>query len=139
MNLMSSTLLLEDTGVPFDQLQAEQLRIFKQAWADAGHEGTPRTSVSRSIIPIIDEESRHYFGLRAQAESQDQVGILDGAVSRFGKSYIGEPDKIAEELAKDEAVAEADTLMVTIPNMLGVDFNLRQLEAIVQEIKPALK
>lgn len=138
MNLMSSTLLLEDTGVPFDQLQSEQLRIFKQAWADAGHEGTPRTSVSRSIIPIIDEQSNYYFGLRAQAEGQDQVGILDGAVSRFGKSYIGEPDKIAEELAQDEAVAEADTLLVTIPNMLGVDFNLRQLQAIVRDIKPAL-
>ena len=138
MNLMSSTLLLEDTGVPFDQLQAEQLRIFKQAWADAGHKGSPRTSVSRSIIPIIDQESQHYFGLRAQAEGQDQVGILDGAVSRFGKSYIGEPDKIAQELAQDEAVAEADTLLVTIPNMLGVDFNLRQLEAIIRDIKPAL-
>lgn len=135
---MSSTLLLEDTGVPFDQLQAEQLRIFKQAWVDAGHEGTPRTSVSRSIIPIIDEQSNYYFGLRAQAEGQDQVGILDGAVSRFGKSYIGEPDKIAEKLAQDEAVAEADTLLVTIPNMLGMDFNLRQLQAIVRDIKPAL-
>lgn len=66
------------------------------------------------------------------------MGILDGAVSRFGKSYIGAPDKIAQELAQDEAVAEADNLLVTIPNMLGVDFNLRLLEAIVQEIKPAI-
>lgn len=138
MNLMSSTLLLEDTGVPFDQLQAEQLRLYKRSYRYAGHEGTPRTSVSRSIIPIIDEQSNRYFGLRAQAEGQDQVGILDGAVSRFGKSYIGAPDKIAEELAQDQAVAEADNLLVTIPNMLGVDFNLRLLEAIVQEIKPAI-
>src|SRR6201989_2542090 len=31
MNLMSSTLLTEDTGVPFDELQAEQIAIFRSA------------------------------------------------------------------------------------------------------------
>src|SRR5207237_602909 len=29
---------------------------------------------------------------------------LDGSISRFGRSYTGEPDRIAEELAHDEAV-----------------------------------
>ena len=33
MNLMSSTLLIEDTGVPFSQLQAEQIQRFRDAWA----------------------------------------------------------------------------------------------------------
>ena len=28
---MSSTLLTEDTGVPFDELQAEQIRMFREA------------------------------------------------------------------------------------------------------------
>src|SRR6188472_3169882 len=42
MNLMSSTLLTEDTGVPFDRLQAEQIAVFHSAWAAAGHERTPR-------------------------------------------------------------------------------------------------
>lgn len=138
MNLMSSTLLLEDTGIPFDQLQAQQLREYKDAYRTAGHTGTPKTSVSRSVIPIIDQETNYYFGLRAQAEGRDQVGILDGAVSRFGKSYIGEPDVLAEQLAADEAVREADTVLVTIPNQLGVDFNLRLLDAIVRHIKPAI-
>src|SRR5881275_2198604 len=36
MNLMSSTLLLEDTQVPFDQLQAEQIESFREAWSRAG-------------------------------------------------------------------------------------------------------
>lgn len=138
MNLMSSTLLLEDTGVPFDQLQAEQLRDYKATWAAAGHTGTPLTSVSRSIIPIIDQETNYYFGLRAQQEGRDQVGILDGAISRFGKSYIGEPDVLAEQLAADQAVQEADMVLVTVPNQLGVDFNLRLLDAIVRHIKPAI-
>ncbi|MET0480113.1 MAG: LLM class flavin-dependent oxidoreductase, partial [Mycetocola sp.] len=138
MNLMSSTLLIEDTGVPFDQLQAEQIRMFRDAWREAGHEREPRVSVSRSIIPLIDDETRHYFGLRAQAEAKDQVGLLEGGLARFGRSYVGEPDAIAAELAQDEAVAAADTILVTVPNQLGVDFNARILESIVRDIKPAL-
>src|SRR5689334_7835423 len=45
LNMMSSTLLLEDTKVPFDELQAEQIQIFRDAWRDAGHEREPRVSV----------------------------------------------------------------------------------------------
>jgi alkanesulfonate monooxygenase SsuD/methylene tetrahydromethanopterin reductase-like flavin-dependent oxidoreductase (luciferase family) len=138
MNLMSSTLLTEDTGVPFDQLQAEQLQIFRSAWKEAGWEREPRVSVSRSILPIIDDETRHYFGLRAQADAKDQVGYLDGGLARFGRSYIGEPDELAAELAKDAAVQDADTVLVTVPNQLGVDFNARILESIVRDIRPAL-
>jgi alkanesulfonate monooxygenase SsuD/methylene tetrahydromethanopterin reductase-like flavin-dependent oxidoreductase (luciferase family) len=138
MNLMSSTLLTEDTGVPFDQLQAEQIALFTDAWASAGHDREPRVSVSRSILPIIDDETRHYFGLRAQADATDQVGYLDGGLARFGRSFIGEPETIAAELAADEAVRAADTVLVTVPNQLGVDFNVRILESIVNDIRPAL-
>ncbi len=138
MNLMSSTLLTEDTGVPFDQLQAEQIRMFRDAWREAGHEREPRVSISRSVIPIIDDETRRYFGARGVAESQDQVGHLDGGLARFGRSFVGEPDKIAAELAADEAVQAADTVLVTVPNQLGVDFNARILESINRDIKPSL-
>jgi alkanesulfonate monooxygenase SsuD/methylene tetrahydromethanopterin reductase-like flavin-dependent oxidoreductase (luciferase family) len=138
MNLMSSTLLTEDTGVPFDQLQAEQITMFREAWKTAGHEREPRVSVSRSILPIIDDETRHYFGLRAQADAQDQVGHLDGGLARFGRSYIGEPDVIAAELAQDAAVQAADTILVTVPNQLGVDFNARILESIHRDIRASL-
>lgn len=139
MNLMSSTLLTEDTGVPMSQLQAEQIHQFRDAWEVAGHDWTPRVSVSRSIIPIIDDESRRYFGIRAQAESKDQVGQIEpGELARFGRSYIGEVDQLVEELREDEAVQEADTVLVTVPNALGVDFNVRQLEVIARDIRPAL-
>ncbi|WP_223690619.1 LLM class flavin-dependent oxidoreductase [Leifsonia poae] len=138
MNLMSSTLLTEDTGVPFDQLQAEQIRMFRDAWREAGHDREPRVSVSRSIVPIIDEETNRFFGLRAQADATDQVGHLDGGLARFGRSYIGAPDVIAAELAQDEAVQAADTVLVTVPNQLGVDFNARILESIVRDVRPAL-
>lgn len=130
MNLMSSTLLTEDTGVPFDQLQAEQIERFRSTWREMGWEHEPRVSVSRSIIPIVDDESRHYFGVRAQVEGQDQVGHLDGGLARFGRSYIGEPEQLVAELAADRAVRAADTVLVTVPNQLGVDFNVRLLAAV---------
>ncbi|WP_196881249.1 LLM class flavin-dependent oxidoreductase [Arthrobacter sp. CAN_A214] len=137
MNLMSSTLLTEDTGVPFDELQAEQIEIFRKAWADAGHNGTPRVSVSRSVLPIVSDADRHYFGLRSQRDGKDQVGNLEGMRSRFGKSYIGEPDVIAAQLASDAAVQEADTVLVTVPNQLGVEYNAELLENILTLVAPA--
>ena len=136
MNLMSSTLLTEDTGVPFDELQAEQIEIFRTAWREAGHEGVPRVSVSRSILPITDDMDRRYFG--GERNSEDQVGYLDGGLARFGKSYVGEPDEIVEQLRTDAAVQAADTVLVTIPNQLGVDYNAKLLGTIVQDVAKPL-
>src|SRR5262245_14990269 len=135
LNLMSSTLLLEDTQVPFDQLQAEQIGLFRDAWAKAGHTREPRVSVSRSVIPIISDLDRRLLGVDA---NEDQVAWLDGAVSRFGRSYTGEPDRIAEELAGDAAVQAADTLLLTVPSQLGVDYNAAMLETIARDIAPAI-
>ncbi len=136
MNLMSSTLLSEDTGVPFHQLQAEQIQKFRDAWADAGHERTPRVSVSRSVFPITNDLDRAYFG--RETRSADQVGILDGGAARFGKTYAGEIEDLVRDLKEDEAVDAADTLLLTIPNQLGVDYNLHVLESIVKDVAPAL-
>jgi alkanesulfonate monooxygenase SsuD/methylene tetrahydromethanopterin reductase-like flavin-dependent oxidoreductase (luciferase family) len=138
MNLMSSTLLTEDTGVPFDELQYEQIQLYRDAWEAAGWERTPRVSVSRSVIPLVTDEDREYFGPRVGSDTKDQVGFLDGGLARFGKSYIGEPDRIAEELADDKAVAAADTLLVTVPNQLGVDYNARLLASIAEHVGPAI-
>jgi alkanesulfonate monooxygenase SsuD/methylene tetrahydromethanopterin reductase-like flavin-dependent oxidoreductase (luciferase family) len=134
MNLMSSTLLLENTQVPFDQLQAEQIELFREAWSRAGHTREPRVSVSRSVIPITSDLDRRLFGTDA---NEDQVGWLDGAISRFGRSYTGEPDQIADDLAKDVAVQAADTVLLTVPSQLGVDYNAAMLETIAHEIAPA--
>lgn len=138
MNLMSSTLLTEDTGVSFDRLQAEQIALYHEAWAGAGHPHAPRVSVSRSIVPLVDDRSRHFFGLRAQAGSADQVGLLDGGPARFGRSYVGEPERLVAELADDAAVAAADTLLLTVPTQLGVDFTVRLLDSVVHDVGPAL-
>jgi alkanesulfonate monooxygenase SsuD/methylene tetrahydromethanopterin reductase-like flavin-dependent oxidoreductase (luciferase family) len=136
MNLMSSTLLSEDTGVPFDELQAEQIALFRAAWAEAGWAHEPRVSVSRSVLPITSDLDRQYFG--SERGGGDQVGLLEGVRARFGKSYVGEPDQLAEELAKDAAVRDADTLLLTVPNMLGVDYNAHLLETVVRHVAPAI-
>jgi alkanesulfonate monooxygenase SsuD/methylene tetrahydromethanopterin reductase-like flavin-dependent oxidoreductase (luciferase family) len=136
MNLMSSTLLTEDTGVPFHHLQAEQIQMFRDAWKAAGHQREPRVSVSRSIFPLVSDEDRAYFG--QESASQDQVGFLDGGAARFGKTYAGEPDKLVASLAEDEAVAAADTLMLTLPNQLGVEYNAHVLESVVRHVAPEL-
>lgn len=136
MNLMSSTLLTEDTGVPFHQLQAEQIRNFRETWASSGHAGTPRVSVSRSIFPIVSDLDRRLFG--GQGGSTDQVGYIDGMISRFGKTYAAEPDRLVAELAADEAVTEADTLLITVPNQLGVDYNAHLMESMIKHVAPGL-
>jgi alkanesulfonate monooxygenase SsuD/methylene tetrahydromethanopterin reductase-like flavin-dependent oxidoreductase (luciferase family) len=136
MNLMSSTLLTEDTGVPFHQLQAEQIQRFRDAWKAAGHSGDPRVSVSRSIFPIVNDMDRAYFG--GDAKSQDQVGQLEGGLARFGKSYAGEPQQLVKDLAEDEAIAAADTLLLTVPSQLGVDYNTHVLDSVLRHLAPEL-
>lgn len=137
VNLMSSTLLTEVTGDSIADLQAEQIELFRTAWVQAGHQGTPRVSVSRSIFPLVTDEDRRYFGPRGE-DSTDQVGVIDGFRSTFGKTYAAEPDVLVDQLKADAAVQSADTLMLTIPSQLGVERNLHILETFAREVAPAL-
>ena len=132
---MSSTLLLEERGIPFDELQASQIAAFRDTWDAAGWRHEPRVSVSRSVLPVTSDEDRRLFG---RGGGSDQVGELEGALSRFGRTYTGEPDRIAEELARDVAVQAADTLLLTVPNQLGVAYNARLLETIAAHVAPAI-
>src|SRR3954468_12410312 len=134
MNLMSSTLLTEDTGVPFHQLQAEQIQRFRDAWTAAGHHRQPRVSVSRSIFPFVSDLDRQLFF--RETASRDQVGHLEGGLARFGRSYAGEPDQLVRELAEDSAIAAADTLLLTVPNQLGVDYNAHVIESVLTHVAP---
>lgn len=139
MNLQSSTLVNFESKEPFHIQQAKQLRAFKEAWKEVGHDFEPRTLVTRSIQPITTDLDRQLFGELGD-EATDQVGFL--AYHRnptiFGKTFAGEPDKIVKQLAEDEAIKEADTVLVTIPNTLGVEYNLHLLESIVKDVAPNL-
>ncbi|BDH56826.1 hypothetical protein MTP03_17650 [Tsukamurella sp. PLM1] len=136
MNLMSSTLKTDESGEPFHVQQAKQIRTFRDAWAGAGHDFEPRVSVSRSIMPLIDDESRAYFG--HEGKGSDQFGNIDDFRAVFGRTYAAEPAELVEQLRDDEAIAEADTLLVTVPNQLGVEYNTKLLESLVQDVAPAL-
>jgi alkanesulfonate monooxygenase SsuD/methylene tetrahydromethanopterin reductase-like flavin-dependent oxidoreductase (luciferase family) len=137
LNLMSSTLLTEDAGVPFHELQAEQIRLFRAAWTAAGHAREPRVSVSRSIFALVDDRDRAYFGRANQAT--DQVGYLDAQTKAiFGRSYAAEPDVLVKQLASDTAIQAADTLLLTVPNQLGVDYNAHAIESILKYVAPGL-
>src|SRR4029079_4518181 len=137
MNLMSSTLLTEDAGVPFHELQAEQIRRFRDAWTAAGHPSAPRVSVSRSIFALVDDRDRAYFGRGNQAT--DQVGYLDAQTKAiFGRSCAAEPDVLVKELAGDTAIQAADTLLLTVPNQLGVEYNAHAIESLLKIVDPDL-
>ena len=116
MNLQSSTLKFDESGKPFHVQQAEQIRAYRAAWKEAGHTRTPRVSVSRSIFALVNDMDRAYFG----------------------SGYAAEPDVLIDELKADEAIAEADTLLLTVPNQLGVDYNAHVMEAILKYVAPGL-
>ncbi|MFP3915014.1 MAG: LLM class flavin-dependent oxidoreductase [Actinomycetota bacterium] len=137
MNLQSSTLKDDESGKPFHVQQAEQIEAYREAWEAAGHDREPRVSVSRSIFPLVSEMDRAYFGVGRQDE--DKVGWIDeNTRAIFGRSYAAEPDVLVGQLEKDEAIAAADTLLLTVPNQLGVDYNAHVLESILTHVAPVL-
>jgi alkanesulfonate monooxygenase SsuD/methylene tetrahydromethanopterin reductase-like flavin-dependent oxidoreductase (luciferase family) len=137
MNLQSSTLKDDEDGRPFHIQQAAQIRAFREAWKAAGHTREPRVSVSRSIFALVDDRARAYFG--GSGDEQDHIGFIDANTRAiFGRSYAAEPDVLVKQLAEDEAIAGADTLLLTVPNQLGVDYNAHVIEAILTHVAPAL-
>jgi alkanesulfonate monooxygenase SsuD/methylene tetrahydromethanopterin reductase-like flavin-dependent oxidoreductase (luciferase family) len=137
MNLQSSTLKFDETGEPLHIQQRKQIEAYRAAWKEAGHTREPRVSVSRSIFALVDDRDRMYFG--HERRDRDTIGWLDeNTRAVFGRSYAAEPDVLVEELAKDEAIAAADTLLLTVPNQLGVDYNAHAVESILKYVAPEL-
>jgi alkanesulfonate monooxygenase SsuD/methylene tetrahydromethanopterin reductase-like flavin-dependent oxidoreductase (luciferase family) len=137
MNLQSSTLKIDESGKPFHVQQAEQIRLYRAAWKAAGHTRVPRVSVSRSIIALMNDQDRMYFG--REGGDKDQIGFLGGSERAiFGRSFAAEPDALIRQLKDDEGIAEADTLLLTVPNQLGVDYNAHVIEAILKHVAPGL-
>ncbi|MGY6653561.1 LLM class flavin-dependent oxidoreductase [Amycolatopsis sp. TRM77291] len=137
MNLQSSTLKDDETGEPLHVQQRKQIEAYREAWKEAGHQREPRVSVSRSIFALTNDLDRAYFG--RDRNSRDQVGMIDETTRAiFGRSYAAEPDELVRALKEDEAIEAADTLLLTIPNQLGVDYNAHVLESILTHVAPEL-
>jgi alkanesulfonate monooxygenase SsuD/methylene tetrahydromethanopterin reductase-like flavin-dependent oxidoreductase (luciferase family) len=137
LNLQSSTLKTDESGEPLHVQQRKQIEVYREAWKKAGHKREPRVSVSRSIFALVDDRDRAYFG--RGGEEQDQIGYIDANTRAiFGRSYAAEPDALVKQLAGDEAIAAADTLLLTVPNQLGVEYNAHALESILKHVAPDL-
>jgi alkanesulfonate monooxygenase SsuD/methylene tetrahydromethanopterin reductase-like flavin-dependent oxidoreductase (luciferase family) len=137
MNLQSSTLKYDESGEPLHIQQTKQIQKFREAWKAAGHTRKPRVSVSRSIFALVNDQDRAYFG--HETEGEDQIGYLgDNTRAVFGRSYSAEPDVLIEQLKKDTAIAESDTLLLTVPNQLGVEYNAHVIESILKHVAPAM-
>ncbi|POX62787.1 LLM class flavin-dependent oxidoreductase [Streptomyces sp. Ru62] len=137
MNLQSSTLKDDESGEPLHVQQRKQIEAYREAWRAAGHTREPRVSVSRSIFPLVDDRDRAYFG--QERASKDEIGYIDPTTrSIFGRSYAAEPDVLVKQLAQDEAVAAADTLLLTVPNQLGVDYNAHVIDSVLTHVAPEL-
>ena len=137
MNMQTSTLKFDESGQPLHLQQAEQIEAFRTAWRDAGHTREPRVSVSRSIFALVNDMDRRYFG--AGRGEGDHVGYIDERTRAiFGRTYAAEPDALVARLAEDEAIAAADTLLLTVPSQLGVEYNAHVVESVVKHVAPAL-
>ncbi len=137
MNLQSSTLKTDESGEPLHVQQRKQIEAYREAWKNAGHRREPRVSVSRSIFALVDDRDRAYFG--RDGRDQDQIGYIDANTRAiFGRSYAAEPDVLVQQLAADEAITAADTLLLTVPNQLGVEYNAHVIESILKYVAPAL-
>jgi alkanesulfonate monooxygenase SsuD/methylene tetrahydromethanopterin reductase-like flavin-dependent oxidoreductase (luciferase family) len=137
LNLQSSTLKTDESGEPLHVQQRKQIEAYRAAWKEAGHKREPRVSVSRSIFALVDDRDRAYFG--RGGEDQDHVGYIDANTRAvFGRTYADEPGVLVKKLAADEAIAAADTLLLTVPNQLGVDYNAHAIESILKYVAPEL-
>src|SRR5690554_4871675 len=137
MNLQSSTLKTDESGEPLHVQQRKQIEAYREAWKEAGHAREPRVSVSRSIFALVDDRDRAYFG--GSRNDQDSIGYIEPSNRAvFGRTYAAEPDVLVKQLAQDDAISAADTLMLTVPNQLGVEYNAHVIESILKYVAPEL-
>ncbi len=137
MHLMSSTLKNDEGGEPFHVQQRKQIDVFREEWARHDHGFAPRVSVSRSIFAIVNDQDRRYF--LGGGDRDDQFGNIDPTTRAvFGRSYADEPDALIEQLRQDEAIHAADTLLLTVPTQLGVNYNAHAIESILTHVAPGL-
>ena len=93
----------------------------------------------RTFPDLIDTaRTRSAPLLFGSAAGRDQVGVIDGLRSTFGRTYAAEPDRLIEQLRADRAVMECDTLLLTIPSQLGVEANMRIVDSFATHVAPAL-
>lgn len=147
MDIQVSTLNTEETGLSFEEQQLVQIRAYREAFAAAHPDRTPRVAAGRIVLPLLtaEDEAAH----RPFIDAYEARMLPDGrprtadasivaAPMRFSPLYVGEPDRIVDALLADVALAEADSFTITLPAVGGVASHRRILEAVTERIAPAL-
>ena len=102
---------------------------YRERYAASGRTTGGRAAVTRPVFPITDETDRRYFG--TSDEQGDGRGILDNSKAVSGPTIAGPPERVAERLAADAAVTEADYVLFALPSQLGVEYNTHLFENLV--------
>ena len=90
----------------------------------------PRAPV-RVVIVTLDNHLKGAVDRAEEALAAEGIDLSLHAASEWG-SDAGELDHCKA------AIAEADTLLLTVPNQLGVDYNAHVIESVLKHIAPAL-
>ena len=75
--------------------------------------------VCDNSVPALSDEQYMNNVLTTVNDYHQRTKHHEKTRSIFGRRYAAEPAILVEELATDEAIAEADTLLLTVPNQLG--------------------
>jgi hypothetical protein len=88
---------------------------------------------------VTDADRAHFGGRSGATESADKVGTIDTLHAILGRTYAAAPERLVEERRADAAIAEADTLLLTVLNQLGVAYCALAIEAVLTDVAPALR
>lgn len=138
-----STLNTEDTGEAFAPAQAAQIRAYRDRFAQL-HADRPRgrVAVGRIVVPLItaEDSATHREFIESYAAGMDDDGRpLSGKPPfRFSRILSGDPASIVAALRADQAVAESDQLVITLPANGDAASHRRILSIVAEQIAPEL-
>ncbi|WP_432485630.1 LLM class flavin-dependent oxidoreductase [Kineococcus esterisolvens] len=145
LHLQVSTLNTEETGEPFDVVQARQVVSYRKAFTESGHAHRlePRVSAGRIVLPLLharDEREHRGFleGYRSGMTADGRPKDDPASPIRFSSIFSGAPDSITERLLADAALREVDELVVVLPADGPVEAHRRVLTAVAREVAPGL-
>ena len=138
MNLMSSTLKDDESGKPFHVQQAEQIELFRKAWAEAGWDHEPRVSVSRSIMPIVDRRGSRILRWTAATTGPDRLHRRRRPGRSSGAATRPSPTCSSSSWPATRRSPPPTRCCSPCPNQLGVDYNARLIETVLRDVAPGL-
>ena len=112
--------------------------VDRRLWWGAGSRETAEWTARQGLNLMSSTLLTEATGEGLAALQAEQIRRMASGGSTFGRTYAAEPDVLIEQLAHDEALQAADTLMLTIPSQLGVDYNLHILQSFAEHVAPAL-